>query len=220
MAKRMPMVWTMLVRRRRPVPGGRPRWPRSPCIVPSRPFASMSAMQIVPSGSTSCIGAILFHSWPAPSERPTSQGGSAACPPPRRSGGLLLPPGPPLLARLPWRPNVSLQVSILGPGAVVSEPFVRRDPQSTERVETQEGLPAPEPSPYAEDLPSSPPEPASWTGLDWLLIIAITGVGGVLRFARLAYPNALVFDEVYYAKDACLYLGKGMTFCGTTQPTE
>ena len=89
-------------------------------------------------------------------------------------------------------------MSILGPGAVVvSEPFVRRDPQSTERVETQEGLLAPEPSPYAEDLPSSPPKLLSWTGLDWLLIIAITTVGGVLRFARLAYPNALVFDEVY-----------------------
>ena len=112
-------------------------------------------------------------------------------------------------------------MSILGPGVVVvSEPFVRRDPQSTERVETSEGLPAPEPPPYAEDLPASPPKSASWTGLDWLLIVAITTVGGVLRFARLAYPNALVFDEVYYAKDACLYLGKGMTFCGTTGPTE
>ena len=29
-----------------------------------------------------------------------------------------------------------------------------------------------------------------------------------------------MFDEVYYAKDGCLYLGKGMTFCGTTQATE
>ena len=52
------------------------------------------------------------------------------------------------------------------------------------------------------------------------MLVAVTLIGGVLRFARLAYPNALVFDETYYAKDACLYLGKGMTFCGTTQPTE
>src|SRR2546427_9957213 len=37
----------------------------------------------------------LSHSWPAPSERPTSQGGFAACPPPLRSGGLLLPLDPP-----------------------------------------------------------------------------------------------------------------------------
>src|SRR5207247_11171153 len=37
---------------------------------------------------------LVFHSWPAPSERPTSQGGSAACPPasPR---GCHPPPGPP-----------------------------------------------------------------------------------------------------------------------------
>src|SRR2546427_10866494 len=34
----------------------------------------------------------LSHSWPAPSERPTSQGGFAAWSPPLRSGGLLLPP--------------------------------------------------------------------------------------------------------------------------------
>src|SRR5256885_4847314 len=39
----------------------------------------------------------LSHSWPAPSERPTSQGGFAACPAPLRSAGLLLPPGPPCL---------------------------------------------------------------------------------------------------------------------------
>src|SRR5207244_233318 len=37
----------------------------------------------------------FFHSWPAPSERPTSQGGFAAHPAPLRSAGLLLPPGPP-----------------------------------------------------------------------------------------------------------------------------
>src|SRR6266849_2035596 len=217
MAKRMPMVWTMLVRRRSPVPGGRPIWPRSPCMLPRRPFASMSAMQMVPSGSTSCMGAILFHSWPAPGGASHEPGGIRSLSASLRSGGLLLPPGPPfafplvarpwrgvprargdpqlvplaslrgavtppwtpLLARLPWRPNVPLQVSILGPGAVVvSEPFVRRDPQSTEQVETQEGLPAPEPSPYAEDLPSSPPKPLSWTGLDWLMIIAVTTVGG------------------------------------------
>ncbi|MEA2566763.1 MAG: dolichyl-phosphate-mannose-protein mannosyltransferase [Actinomycetota bacterium] len=50
--------------------------------------------------------------------------------------------------------------------------------------------------------------------------MAVTTFGAVLRFARLAYPNALVFDEVYYAKDACLYLAKGMRFCGTPAATE
>lgn len=37
---------------------------------------------------------------------------------------------------------------------------------------------------------------------------------------RLGEPEAIVFDEVYYAKDACLYLDLGQTFCGLTQSTE
>ncbi len=38
---------------------------------------------------------LALLSWPASSERATSQGGFAAHPPPQRCGGLLLPPGPP-----------------------------------------------------------------------------------------------------------------------------
>src|SRR5439155_864210 len=50
----------------------------------------------------------FFHSWPAPSERPPSQGGFASPSAPLRPAGLLLPPGPPssstrgpLLRRVP-----------------------------------------------------------------------------------------------------------------------
>lgn len=41
-----------------------------------------------------------------------------------------------------------------------------------------------------------------------------------IRFIRLGRPKALVFDEVYYAKDACIYLNLGQAFCGLKQATE
>lgn len=56
--------------------------------------------------------------------------------------------------------------------------------------------------------------------LDRALLCAVTVIGGLLRFVRLSYPKAYVFDEVYYAKDACLYLAKGMKFCGTPSNAE
>lgn len=59
-----------------------------------------------------------------------------------------------------------------------------------------------------------------WTLADTLVLFAITLAGALVRFARLAYPNAFVFDEVYYAKDACLYLGHNPAFCKLTQSTE
>ncbi|HET7326197.1 MAG TPA: phospholipid carrier-dependent glycosyltransferase [Nocardioidaceae bacterium] len=38
--------------------------------------------------------------------------------------------------------------------------------------------------------------------LGWIGPLAIALLAGVLRFWRLGYPNALLFDETYYAKDA------------------
>jgi len=38
--------------------------------------------------------------------------------------------------------------------------------------------------------------------LGWLGPLAVALLAGVLRFWRLGYPNALLFDETYYAKDA------------------
>ncbi len=42
----------------------------------------------------------------------------------------------------------------------------------------------------------------------------------VIRFVRLAVPKELVFDETYYAKDACLYLGYLPEACGLTGTSE
>lgn len=45
-------------------------------------------------------------------------------------------------------------------------------------------------------------------------------MAGGIRFARLAVPPDFVFDETYYAKDACLYLGHDQEFCESPHETE
>jgi dolichyl-phosphate-mannose-protein mannosyltransferase len=44
--------------------------------------------------------------------------------------------------------------------------------------------------------------PLTNSGLSWLIGIAITILGGLLRFINLGNPHEVVFDETYYAKDA------------------
>ncbi|WP_230685257.1 dolichyl-phosphate-mannose--protein mannosyltransferase [Cellulomonas sp. JZ18] len=43
----------------------------------------------------------------------------------------------------------------------------------------------------------------------WLWALAVTALGGVLRFWDLARPHALVFDETYYVKQAFSLLARG-----------
>ncbi|MDQ4148811.1 MAG: phospholipid carrier-dependent glycosyltransferase [Actinomycetota bacterium] len=60
----------------------------------------------------------------------------------------------------------------------------------------------------------------AWERRDTLLIIVLVMIAALLRFVRLSHPDTLVFDETYYAKDACLYAGYSPDFCGLNQPTE
>lgn len=55
---------------------------------------------------------------------------------------------------------------------------------------------------------------------DVLLLIVLILIGGALRFIRLAEPREIVFDETYYAKDACLYAGHDRKACDLDQDTE
>lgn len=59
-----------------------------------------------------------------------------------------------------------------------------------------------------------------WSLLEVVVLIAITALGAALRFVRLSHPHGYVFDEIYYAKDACLYLNRGMAFCKSPGTTE
>jgi dolichyl-phosphate-mannose--protein O-mannosyl transferase len=40
-----------------------------------------------------------------------------------------------------------------------------------------------------------------------IAILAVGAIAGVLRFTHLGYPQQRIFDEYYYSKSACIYLG-------------
>ena len=63
-----------------------------------------------------------------------------------------------------------------------------------------------------EEAPTE--ERASWTKADTFALTAITVAAGVMRLVRLDDPKVLVFDETYYAKDACWYVTSSPTLCG------
>ena len=64
------------------------------------------------------------------------------------------------------------------------------------------------------------PNRFGWSKRDTAIVILLVAVAALLRFVRLGEPSALVFDETYYAKDACLYIGNSQQFCGLDQATE
>jgi dolichyl-phosphate-mannose-protein mannosyltransferase len=53
----------------------------------------------------------------------------------------------------------------------------------------------------------------AWTRADWFAILAVTGLAALIRLPRLNLPRSLVFDETYYALDACYY-AEGVGPCG------
>ena len=57
----------------------------------------------------------------------------------------------------------------------------------------------------------------AWGPLDTLGLTMITLLAAALRYVNLATPSSLIFDEVYYAKDACLYLGSAASVCKIDQ---
>ena len=52
-----------------------------------------------------------------------------------------------------------------------------------------------------------------WSAVDWLALAGITLIGGLLRLYRVADPREFIFDEVYYAKDACMYVLDSLQAC-------
>ncbi|MDQ3952807.1 MAG: phospholipid carrier-dependent glycosyltransferase [Actinomycetota bacterium] len=74
---------------------------------------------------------------------------------------------------------------------------------------------AAEPERPAETEPPPPPPPArGWSGFDWLALGGVTLGSAALRLARLADPRQLIFDEIYYARDACWYVYASPSVCG------
>ena len=53
-----------------------------------------------------------------------------------------------------------------------------------------------------------------------VVVGVVTLLSGVLRFAGLSAPHEKVFDEVYYASDACWYAGHDFADCGLDADVE
>ncbi|MBI4259601.1 MAG: phospholipid carrier-dependent glycosyltransferase [Actinobacteria bacterium] len=53
-----------------------------------------------------------------------------------------------------------------------------------------------------------------------LAVALVALVAGGLRFYDLGHPDRYVFDEVYYAKDACIYLDNPASECDLEDPHE
>jgi dolichyl-phosphate-mannose--protein O-mannosyl transferase len=51
-------------------------------------------------------------------------------------------------------------------------------------------------------------------------ILAVGAIAGVLRFAHLGYPQQRIFDEYYYSKSACIYLGYSNERCAINADDE
>jgi dolichyl-phosphate-mannose--protein O-mannosyl transferase len=55
-----------------------------------------------------------------------------------------------------------------------------------------------------------------WTRLDWVALVGVTAAAAAVRLAGLARPVGLVFDEIFYAQNACRYV-IGTDACGIDQ---
>lgn len=59
-----------------------------------------------------------------------------------------------------------------------------------------------------------------WIDRPVVAVLAAGIIAGCLNFAYLARPSEMVFDEIYYAKDACLYTGGTLKECHITEDAE
>ena len=54
----------------------------------------------------------------------------------------------------------------------------------------------------------------------WVAILAVTAIAAVVRMWGLSSPPSLVFDENYYAKAACIFVGGTDEVCRVESPNE
>ena len=52
-----------------------------------------------------------------------------------------------------------------------------------------------------------------WGRADLIAVVVIVLVAGVIRLIGLDHPQELIFDETYYAKDACWYVNASESIC-------
>ncbi|HET9673045.1 MAG TPA: hypothetical protein VFQ40_09395, partial [Actinomycetota bacterium] len=54
----------------------------------------------------------------------------------------------------------------------------------------------------------------------WVAILAVTAIAAVIRLWGLSQPAEMVFDENYYAKAACIYVGLPNPTCRVESDNE
>ncbi len=59
-----------------------------------------------------------------------------------------------------------------------------------------------------------------WSLKDILSVAILIVIAALIRLPFLSQPPGIVFDEAYYARDSCLYLGIGQEACNAPQATE
>lgn len=59
-----------------------------------------------------------------------------------------------------------------------------------------------------------------WVNRPVVAVVAVGLIAGVLRFTYLGTPNQRLFDEIYYTKSACIYLGYSNARCDVTSDDE
>lgn len=65
--------------------------------------------------------------------------------------------------------------------------------------------------PYARSV--SDPSRLRWSRIDLIALVLLMLVAGVLRLSGLSEPRELIFDETYYARDACWYVEASPDVC-------
>ncbi|MGH2603238.1 MAG: phospholipid carrier-dependent glycosyltransferase, partial [Dehalococcoidia bacterium] len=59
-----------------------------------------------------------------------------------------------------------------------------------------------------------------WSRLEWGALGLVTLAAGIIRLAGLNRPTSLVFDEIFYARDACWYVVGTEAVCNITDVTS
>jgi dolichyl-phosphate-mannose-protein mannosyltransferase len=60
----------------------------------------------------------------------------------------------------------------------------------------------------------------AWLNRPLVAILAVGAIAGILRFVNLEYPQQRVFDEYYYSKSACIFLGYSNERCDINSSDE
>ena len=64
-----------------------------------------------------------------------------------------------------------------------------------------------------QDVDETPRATPPWGPLDWWALAGVTLLAGWLRLQKLGVPRKIMFDELYYAKEACYYVRASLKAC-------